>query len=132
MATFISCEVLDKQRLDFQRVKKDVGDGRRTKLEPCYIIYDALSWEEVLALYQLSKVLKEWKDRRRRSSVSAHDYRGNIYSGCARDRGRISQSRTDGSNDQTRVSRGSGKREYLAELGISAIAVVGLGMLLAS
>jgi len=70
MAAHVSRAALAERGLAFQAVHKDVGDGRRTRFDTCFVVYRPLAWPDVLDLVRLTDVLrrreKEWEGRRAR------------------------------------------------------------------
>lgn len=70
MAAHVSREALAERGLAFQAVHKDVGDGRCTRFDTCFVVYRPLAWPDVLDLVRLTEALrrreKEWEGRRAR------------------------------------------------------------------
>jgi len=58
MSEYVSCDALKERGYTYEKVKKDAGDGRRTRLESCYCIDGALSFSEIMKLATLTSQIR--------------------------------------------------------------------------
>lgn len=70
MARFVSEEAIQEQKYRYDRVQVDTGDGRRTKMEPLFLIRKVLTFAEVDALVQRTQ--QRYEQRYKRSRPIPH------------------------------------------------------------
>jgi hypothetical protein len=71
MSEFVSSKALRKGRYEYTRIQKDIGDRHRTRLETCYCIEGALSFNEILRLVDRTREIRYPPPRSSRSSRPA-------------------------------------------------------------
>jgi hypothetical protein len=68
MSEFVSRDALRERHHEYTRVKKDAGDKNRIKIETCYCIEGALTFNEIVRLVDLTTTIRYPPPRSRRST----------------------------------------------------------------
>lgn len=64
MKEFVSRDAIMERNYDYERVKKDSGDRRKTRLETCYCVDGALTFQEVQHLVNRTRQIRNPHSRR--------------------------------------------------------------------